>query len=731
MDVVAENLNLTLRGFPSRSALSDYLSTQAHYPFVVVQFDDSLTGNTSLPDHLQYDIRFPSMRRLGSGNWNTDRIRRSISPSVLWGPQDPQAYSPYFTEGFLAVQNVISMTFIQLNMRETVSDLPEFFIQRQPFPASRMDFAVNLMGDLLSAVLIISFLPSCMNMTKMLATEKEKQLKDIMKIMGLPNWLHWSSWFSKFFIQMLIVVSFMMAIFKIPMHGGVSIFTESNWLPVWLFLFVYAISVIMFSFLISVLIKSPSSASLLAGVAMFIIYVPYFIILNLGADLYVAEIMGLSLFNSLGMAFGFNFILKLEDRRVGLQWHNLFEPLEFANGVSVGDVLIMLIVSSCVYFILALYIEKIMPGNYGIPEKWYFPVDPKYWFGCLRVSSGGEAYADAEQADVKMEHASKCKKVGISMRRLRKVYSTGKVAVHGLKMNLYEDEITVLLGHNGAGKTTTISMLTGMIPATSGTAYINGYDVNTEMAHIRGQMGICPQHNILFDELTVEEHILFYSKLKGLSNKKALGEVNKYVKKLQLLPKISAQSHTLSGGMKRKLCIGIALCGESKFILLDEPTAGMDPTARRALWDLLQMEKKSRTIILSTHFMDEADVLGDRIAIMHEGRLKCYGSSHFLKKEFGEGYSLTFEKSKLCKVSEVTRILEQFIPNIEMTANVGTELSFRLPEKNAVAFEPMLRQVEEQSLKLGILGYGISVTTLEEVFLRYCYCAFTHENENS
>lgn len=551
----------------------------------------------------------------------------------------------------------------------------------------------------------------------MLAVEKEKQLKDIMKIMGLPNWLHWSSWFSKFFIQTLIVVSFMMIIFKVPMHGGVSIFTHSNWIPVWLFLFVYAISVIMFSFLISVLVKSPSSASLVAGVTMFIIYVPYFIILNLGADLYVPEIMGLSLFNSLGMAFGFNFILKLEDRRVGLQWWNIFEPLEFANGVSVGDVLVMLIVSSFVYFVLALYIEKILPGNYGIPEKWYFPVDPKYWFRCLRVSSGGEDYPESEQNDVKMEMASKSKKVGISLRRLRKVYATGKVAVQGLKMNLYEDEITVLLGHNGAGKTTTISMLTGMIPATSGTAYINGCDVNTEMDDIRGEMGICPQHNILFDELTVEEHIWFYSKLKGLSHEEAREEVQKYVKKLQLLPKISSQSHTLSGGMKRKLCIGIALCGESKFILLDEPTAGMDPTARRALWELLQTEKKSRTIILSTHFMDEADVLGDRIAIMHEGKLKCYGSSHFLKKEFGDGYSLTFEKSKLCNVKEVTKILEEFIPNIEMTANVGTELSFKLPEKYSKAFEGMLRKVEEQSQKLGILGYGISVTTLEEVFL--------------
>lgn len=166
METVAETLNLTRRGFPSRSALKDYLSGQLQYPLAVVQFNDSLSGNSPMPGNLSYDLRFPSMRRQGTGNWNTDRIRRSISPSVLWGPEDPHAYSPYFTEGFLAIQHVIAMTFIRQQKRSDAYHLPDVFIQRQPFPASRMDFAVNLMGDLLSAVLIISFLPSCMNMTK-------------------------------------------------------------------------------------------------------------------------------------------------------------------------------------------------------------------------------------------------------------------------------------------------------------------------------------------------------------------------------------------------------------------------------------------------------------------------------------------------------------------------------------------------------------------------------------
>lgn len=164
--------------------------------------------------------------------------------------------------------------------------------------------------------------------------------------------------------------------------------------------------------------------------------------------------------------------------------------------------------------------------------------------------------------------------------------------MRNLSLNMYNNQITVLLGHNGAGKTTTMSMLTGMFPPTSGTALVGGFDIRTDMDGVRSSLGLCPQHNILFDDLTVKEHLYFFSKLKGLRNKAIDDEISKYVNLLELDNKTDAKSSTLSGGMKRKLCVGMALCGDSKVVMLDEPTAGMDPSARRALWDLLQKQKK-------------------------------------------------------------------------------------------------------------------------------------------
>jgi ATP-binding cassette, subfamily A (ABC1), member 3 len=288
-----------------------------------------------------------------------------------------------------------------------------------------------------------------------------------------------------------------------------------------------------------------------------------------------------------------------------------------------------------------------------------------------------------------------------------------------------------LLGHNGAGKTTTMSMLTGMIPPSSGTALISGKDIRNDIDKVRGSLGLCPQHNILFDELTVREHIQFYSRLKGMKKHDTESEVQKYVTLLELENKIDMESKTLSGGMQRKLSVGVALCAGSKVVLCDEPTSGIDPAARRALWDLLLKEKKGRTILLSTHFMDEADILGDRIAIMAEGELKAVGSSFYLKKKFGVGYRLVCVKESGCVTANVTSLLQKYIPDIAIKTNIGTELSYQLKDENVGVFQKMLEDLEAHSEELKLLNYGISLTTMEEVFMKVGSDYTNEENDAS
>ncbi|MGH0173668.1 UNVERIFIED_CONTAM: hypothetical protein FKN15_075354 [Acipenser sinensis] len=212
--------------------------------------------------------------------------------------------------------------------------------------------------------------------------------------------------------------------------------------------------------------------------------------------------------------------------------------------------------------------------------------------------------------------------------------------------------------------------------------------------------------------------LLFAELLKGYPRKKTPDEVERILQILNLEDKRQSQSKTLSGGMKRKLSIGIALIGDSKVVMLDEPTSGMDPAARRATWDLLQSQKRGRTILLTTHFMDEADLLGDRIAIMAEGELQCCGSPLFLKNKYGSGYHMVIVREPLCDVPEITRLVKMYVPNATMESSAGAELSYILPKESTDRFELLFAELEMKREELGIASYGASVTTMEEVFLR-------------
>ena len=191
-----------------------------------------------------------------------------------------------------------------------------------------------------------------------------------------------------------------------------------------------------------------------------------------------------------------------------------------------------------------------------------------------------------------------------------------------------------------------------------------------------------------------------------------------------LLDRAQARVGELSGGMKRKLSVAIAFTGGSKLVVLDEPTAGMDPLSRRNIWDMLQTMRKGRVILLCTHFMDEADLLGDRIGIVANGRVKACGSSVFLKNKFGLGYYLYIVKQAGCVSRNVTALIAKHIPNIVPTSDTAGELAFRLPLTAVKVFGPMLRELESELKPLCVESYGVSITTLEEVFL-----SIAHESD--
>lgn len=219
-------------------------------------------------------------------------------------------------------------------------------------------------------------------------------------------------------------------------------------------------------------------------------------------------------------------------------------------------------------------------------------------------------------------------------------------------------------------------MLMGLLDPTSGHAEILGRDLFGEMNEVRKFLGVCHQHDILFEYLTPREHLEIFCDFKGVSGPHLKAEIDQMLIDVDLDSYKTTMAKNLSGGNRRKLSVAIALIGGSKFVLLDEPTAGMDLTARRRLWNMLKDYKHNRIIILTTHYMDEADILGDRIGIMASGGLICMGSSLFLKNRFGVGYNLTMVKTTKEPNTKVEKYLLDNLGEVKKLTEIASEISF-------------------------------------------------------
>ena len=242
----------------------------------------------------------------------------------------------------------------------------------------------------------------------------------------------------------------------------------------------------------------------------------------------------------------------------------------------------------------------------------------------------------------------------MSVHNFRKAYTTLTgtpfLAVERISFGLDYGECFALLGVNGAGKTTTFKSLTRDIEPTEGKITIAGHDIHQEFSAARKLIGYCPQHDAIFVLMTVEEHLWFYAKIKGIPEHLRHKTIERAIDELNLAEHRKKPAGTLSGGNKRKLSVAIAILGNPPIILLDEPSAGMDPEARRFMWRVVekisQRDKKS-AVILTTHSMEEAEALSTKMGIMVRGGIfRCFGSSQHIKNKYGIGYEIEIKIQK-------------------------------------------------------------------------------------
>ncbi|KAI4820391.1 hypothetical protein KUCAC02_028371 [Chaenocephalus aceratus] len=298
---------------------------------------------------------------------------------------------------------------------------------------------------------------------------------------------------------------------------------------------------------------------------------------------------------------------------------------------------------------------------------------------------------------------------------LTKVYKSRKMghilAVDRLCLGVRPGECFGLLGVNGAGKTTTFKMLTGDESTTGGEAFING---NRSQS-----IGYCPQFDALFDDLTAREHLELYTRLRGIPWKDQERVVQWALEKLELSKYADKPAGTYSGGNKRKLSTAIALIGYPSLIFLDEPTTGMDPKARRFLWNLiLDIIKTGRSVVLTSHSMEECEALCTRLGIMVNGRFKCLGSIQHLKNRFGDGYMITVRTKSSSNVKEVLRFFNRNFPEAVLKERHHTKIQYQLKSER-ISLAQVFSKMEQVVEVLGIEDYSVSQTTLDNVFVNF------------
>ncbi|CAL5374702.1 unnamed protein product [Camellia sinensis] len=602
-----------------------------------------------------------------------------------------------------------------------------------------------------------------------LITEKELKLRQAMTMMGLYDTAYWFSWLT--WEGIITLLSALLTVL-FGMMFQFDFFLNNNFAVVFLLFFLFQFNMIGFSFMLSAFI-SKSSSSTTAGFSIFIIGFLTQVITQFGFP-YSSNFSSLyriiwSLFPPNLLAQGLKLLsdATATPQDPGISWSRKGKcaPNDNECVVTISEIYIWLISTFLLWFVLAIYFDNIIPNSSGVRKSVLYFLNPGYWTGKggNKVAEGGICSCTSsvppmeditpDDEDV-LEEENTVKKeakegavdpnIAVQIRGLVKVYpGATKIgcckckktshyhALKGLWVNFAKDQLFCLLGPNGAGKTTAINCLTGITPVTAGDALIYGHSVRSSvgMSNIRKIIGVCPQFDILWDALSGREHLHLFARIKGLPAASIESVAQKSLAEVKLTEAAKTRAGSYSGGMKRRLSVAISLIGDPKLVILDEPTTGMDPITRRHVWDIIENAKKGRAIVLTTHSMEEADILSDRIGIMAKGRLRCIGTSIRLKSRFGTGFisNISFagaangtpvrgEDVPIVNHEPVKQFFKKHLNVVPKEENKSF-LTYVIPHEKEELLTNFFAELQDREREFGIADIQLGLTTLEEVFL--------------
>ena len=701
-------------------------------------------------EHYNYSLHFFDYPKQGNeGIQDIANNAQGMFDPFQTGP-DLNSFMRYKNGAYSYMMKIINQYILRKETGKSDAEL-NYGIAAMKYIDYRSDSFGEFMGYMIGVILVMAYMSPLSLYVYRMVGDKESKIKESMKIMGLEE----GQYFLSYFIQYTVI-----NIFSSIINAGLfTVFLDRiSYYHLFVTLLLWSLNVFALIYFFQSFIDKTKIALVLSLVIYFMMYCVSLACMFEGGSL--AAKIGLSLFPQVCLNNGILLFSKF-------QYHfRTFKDREFFEiytTFSVGLMYIMFVVDFFLFLFLGFYLNNVLPHDFGIRKPLYFIFTSDFWFSnkkrnndekklidkkleenaeednkennyvvygskddIIKDEVDEKLYGDSPNFESEEIYKNRNKNDDkLKIRNIVKMFGDGKIAVNGVNLNFYKDEIFALLGHNGAGKTTLISMLTGMYEATKGTAIYEGVNIldSMNMEIFREKLGICPQHDILFEDLTIREHLEMFSIFKGVELTEVDNEVNKTLHDFQLEDIQYMLAKNLSAGQRRKLSISISLIGGSKVIFLDEPSSGMDITSRRNLWEILKRQTDGKIIILTTHYMEEASVLGKRIGIINAGKMKCIGSPLFLIEKYGKFMSLNVTKEEDCDSNTIIEFIKNNAEDIEYEA-LSEEIMFRIPIKNENSgkktnfdLKSFFTKFDDNVKKLRIKSYSVSMPTLEDVFL--------------
>lgn len=390
------------------------------------------------------------------------------------------------------------------------------------------------------------------------------------------------------------------------------------------------------------------------------------------------------------------------------------------------------------YGLLASYWAQVFPGGNGSPKKFWFPFTRAYWFGGGTAADGATTTREGEGEEGGATTTSSSRTTSlrasatdggaVDIRDATKKFGDF-AALKGVSFKMERGEVTALLGHNGAGKSTLSNILCCELLPTSGRVSVFGRSPLTDPHAVRNLVGVCKQDDFLWPDLSAREHLELFAGLRGVSPEAIPTVVQEWLESVDLSDVQLQHTASFSGGMKRRLSVALSTIGDRPFVVLDEPTTGMDPVSRRFVWRHIDEIKEGRVVLLTTHAMEEADLLSDAVVIMKKGKLAATGTPLQLKADHGSLMQFTALAHK-DDVGEVEGAIRERFRDAEglvrvaagksgnITVNIQKIARGGTDDEEGVSIEDLSDFVAWlESEESNVSEYGFSNSSLEEVFL--------------